>query len=95
MAGDPFRAFYESTFGGTRNVGRMEGLASIGLGLGFAAGGLQKADARGALMGLIGAYLVARGMSRHCPIKAVFQDGATHRLADGSSSDNRSAVTRS
>lgn len=72
---DMVHGLYEGVFGGPRNVGRVEGLASIGLGLGMAAGGLQKADMRGAIMGLVGAYLVARGMTHHCAVKAAIQGG--------------------
>lgn len=94
MDRDPFRAFYDGTFGGPRNIGRMEGLASLGIGLGFAAGGLQKADGRGLVMGLIGAYLVARGLSRHCPIKAMVQDGGLMQRVAGEAEGDRSALSR-
>jgi uncharacterized membrane protein len=72
---------FQKTFGGPRNVGWAEGLASIGIGLGLAAGGLQKADARGAIMGLLGAYLVTRGMTHHCPVKAMIEGGSNAQIA--------------
>ncbi|WP_404326296.1 hypothetical protein [Aerophototrophica crusticola] len=37
----------------------------------MAAGGLRRADGPGAIMGLAGAVMVARGMSGHCAVKSM------------------------
>ncbi len=64
------RHAYDSVFQGEANLGLGERIVSTGLGLAVAAGGLRKgASLPGAVMGLVGAALVARGMSGHCPVK--------------------------
>lgn len=64
------RHAYDSVFDGHTNLGMGERIVSTGLGLAVAAGGLRKgASVPGAIMGLVGAALVARGMSGHCPLK--------------------------
>ncbi|PWC89212.1 DUF2892 domain-containing protein [Azospirillum sp. TSO5] len=64
------RDAYDSVFEGHTNMGMGERIVSTGLGLAVAAGGLRKgASIPGAIMGLVGAALVARGMSGHCPVK--------------------------
>jgi uncharacterized membrane protein len=84
---------YDRLFGGERNMGMGERVASTGLGLAMAAGGLRRgADLPGALMGIVGAAMVARGMSGHCPVKASFADGShrlEHRSADVEPIDRR------
>ena len=77
------RHAYESTVHGDRNLGLGERIVSTGLGLAVAAGGLRRgASLPGAIMGLVGAALVARGMTGHCPIKEQLggghQDQLTH-----------------
>ncbi|MBP2310926.1 YgaP family membrane protein [Azospirillum soli] len=77
------RHTYDRFFGGEQNLGSMERAVSAGLGLIMAAGGLRRgADLSGTIMGLAGAAMVARGMSGHCPIKAMMEGGERHRLTD-------------
>ncbi len=79
-AENAIRQTYDRFFGGERNMGSLERAISTGLGLIMAAGGVRRgADLRGAAMGLAGAALVARGMSGHCPVKAMVE-GDHHRL---------------
>lgn len=73
---------YDRFFGGERNLGPLERAVSTGLGLIMAAGGVRRADVPGAIMGLAGAALVARGMSGHCPMKAMMQGDGHHGLSD-------------
>lgn len=92
-AENAIRQTYDSLFGGERNMGSVERAVSTGLGLILAAGGLRRgADWRGAVMGLAGAAMVARGMSGHCPVKAAVLGGAPggdrHRLT-GRGTDDR------
>lgn len=95
------RQAYDSVFGGDHNLGGGERIVSTGLGLAMAAGGLRKgASLPGALMGLAGAYLVARGMSGHCPLKSALSgsgrsgldDESPHRLTG--SADHREEMER-
>lgn len=78
---------YERFFGGERNLGPMERAVSTGLGLIMAAGGVRRADVPGAIMGLAGAALVARGMSGHCPMKAMMSGDGRHALSGGEGQD--------
>ncbi len=64
------RGTYDTVFGGERNLSTLERVTSVGLGLIMAAAGVNRADLPGAIMGLTGGALVARGMSGHCPIKS-------------------------
>ena len=64
------RDTYDTVFGGERNMSTLERVTSVGLGLIMAAAGVNRADLPGAVMGLTGGALVARGMSGHCPIKS-------------------------
>jgi len=64
------RDTYDTVFGGDRNLSTLERVTSVGLGLIMAAAGVNRADLPGAVMGLAGGALVARGMSGHCPIKS-------------------------
>lgn len=64
------RDTYDTVFGGERNLSTLERVTSVGLGLIMAAAGVNRADLPGAVMGLTGGALVARGMSGHCPIKS-------------------------
>jgi uncharacterized membrane protein len=74
---------YDRIFGGGKNMGMGERIVSTGLGLAVAAGGLRRGgDLPGAIMGIFGAALVARGMSGHCPVKAAFEGGHA-QIADG------------
>lgn len=66
----PFQQAYRSVFGGRRNLSTGERAGSVVLGLAMAAGGLKRADGWGALLGLAGMALTARGMSGHCPVKS-------------------------
>lgn len=82
------RHTYDRFFGGERNLGSMERAVSTGLGLIMAAGGLRRgADLPGTIMGLAGAAMVARGMSGHCPVKAMME-GNHHRLASPEDDDH-------
>ncbi|SMF91516.1 Protein of unknown function [Azospirillum oryzae] len=80
------RDAYDSVFEGHTNMGMGERIVSTGLGLAVAAGGLRKgASIPGAIMGLVGAALVARGMSGHCPVKERLSGHQHDRLGhDGS-----------
>lgn len=70
------RHAYDSAFAGDQNLGLGERIVSTGLGLAVAAGGLRRgASVPGAIMGLVGAALVARGMSGHCPLKERLEGG--------------------
>lgn len=74
------RDTYDTVFGGERNMSTLERVTSVGLGLIVAAAGVNRADLPGAVMGLTGGALVARGMSGHCPIKsAMGYDGHHHQ----------------
>ena len=64
------RDTYDTMFGGERNMSTLERATSVGLGLIMAAAGVNRADLPGAIMGLAGGALVARGMSGHCPVKS-------------------------
>ncbi|KAA1054471.1 YgaP family membrane protein [Azospirillum argentinense] len=81
-AENAIRHTYDRFFGGERNLGPLERAVSTGLGLVMAAGGVRRgADVRGTIMGLAGAALVARGMSGHCPLKAMVADEDHDRLS--------------
>lgn len=84
MAGDnAIMETYDRVFGGERNMGMLERAASTGFGLVLAAAGLQRgADLPGTLMGIAGAALVARGMSGHCPVKAMLDSDGNDRISD-------------
>ncbi|BAI76001.1 hypothetical protein AZL_d01750 (plasmid) [Azospirillum sp. B510] len=75
-------------FGDQPNMGMGERIVSTGLGLAVAAGGLRKgASLPGAIMGLVGAALVARGMSGHCPVKERLFGHRQDRLGYGGTHD--------
>jgi len=77
------RHAYDRAFHGDRNLDLGERIVSTGLGLAVAAGGLRKgASLSGAIMGLVGAALVARGMSGHCPVKEQVEARHRNRLGD-------------
>lgn len=97
MAENAMVQTYRRMFGGDENVGRAEAGISTALGLALAAAGLRKADARGLLMGLGGALLVARGMSRHCPAKAYLGHRAQepHQEFGGRGGDDYARLARS
>jgi len=82
-AENAIRDTYDRFFGGEQNMGSVERALSTGLGLIMAAGGVRRADWQGAIMGLAGAALVARGMSGHCPVKAMMEDGGGHHRLTG------------
>jgi uncharacterized membrane protein len=69
------RSAIDTVFGGEQNMSTVERAVSVGIGLAMAAGGLRRADGPGALMGLAGAALVARGMTGHCGVKAMLDSG--------------------
>lgn len=70
------RHAYDSAFQGNQNLGLGERIVSTGLGLAVAAGGLRRgASVPGAIMGLVGAALVLRGMSGHCALKERLEAG--------------------
>lgn len=69
------RSAYDHTFGGDHNMSTMERAGSVAVGLAIAAGSLARPDIRGVAMLLAGAALVARGMTGHCPVKAMLADG--------------------
>ncbi|WP_434623867.1 YgaP family membrane protein [Azospirillum sp. B2RO_4] len=80
------RDAYDSVFEGHTNLGMGERIVSTGLGLAVAAGGLRKgASIPGAIMGLVGAALVARGMSGHCPVKERLSGHQQDRLGHSGS----------
>ncbi|AWK90118.1 YgaP family membrane protein [Azospirillum thermophilum] len=84
------RHAYDQVFGGDQNLGTGERIVSTGLGLAMAAGGLRKgASWQGAVMGLVGAALIARGMSGHCPMKAAMQGGDSQGWMSGGHSHDR------
>jgi hypothetical protein len=72
---------YEDTFQGDRNMSFGERAASTVFGLAMAAGGLNRGGLSGALMGVAGAALVARGLNGHCPVKAMMQEKGYGPLA--------------
>ncbi|MBP2290931.1 YgaP family membrane protein [Azospirillum rugosum] len=88
-AENAIQSTYDRFFGGERNLGPVERAVSTGLGLIMAAGGVRRADVPGAIMGLAGAALVARGMSGHCPMKAMMQGDGHHGLSDMSGGDGQ------
>lgn len=71
-----------SGLGAPRNLSAGERVGSVVLGLAMAAGGLKRADGWGALLGLAGMALTARGVSGRCPVKSIAGDpGAAGRTA--------------
>lgn len=94
------RHAYDSVFEGQTNLSMGERIVSTGLGLAVAAGGLRKgASVPGAIMGLVGAALVARGMSGHCPMKERLygghQDSLGHHGSHGSADAGSDRMSRS
>jgi uncharacterized membrane protein len=81
MAQDTLSHAYERTFGGSPNMSRGESAASIAFGILLVAGAVRRPDWRGLLMGLGGSALVARGLTRHCPVKAALQGHQQGRMA--------------
>ena len=73
----PLQQAYDSVFGGRRNLSTGERVGSVALGLAMAAGGLKRADGWGALLGLAGMALTARGVSGHCPVKSMAGESVT------------------
>ncbi|HZH26612.1 MAG TPA: YgaP-like transmembrane domain [Azospirillaceae bacterium] len=61
-------------FGGAKNMGTAESVGSVVFGLAMAAGAVRQPNLRGLLMVVGGGLLVARGMSRHCPVKAMIEN---------------------
>ncbi|CAO3427875.1 YgaP family membrane protein [Azospirillum doebereinerae] len=83
------RDAYDSVFQGNQNLGMGERVVSTGLGLAVAAGGLRRgASIPGAIMGLVGAALVARGMSGHCPLKERLEGGGHQDRLDHHDSED-------
>lgn len=81
MAQDTLSNAYQRTFGGSPNMSRGESAASIAFGILLAAGAVRRPDWRGLLMGLGGSALVARGLTRHCPVKSALQGQEQGRMA--------------
>jgi uncharacterized membrane protein len=54
------------------NVGEAERFASVLGGVAFASYGLRKASLGGELLALLGAMLVHRGLTGHCPLLQAF-----------------------
>jgi uncharacterized membrane protein len=79
------RDTYDQVFGGEQNMSMTERVASSGFGLILAAAGVNRAGLPGALMGIAGAALVARGMSGHCPVKAMME--GDHAIGHGGRQD--------
>ena len=77
---------YHRTIEGERNLSFVERAASVGFGLALAAGGLRRLGWQGALMGVAGGLLAARGLSGHCAVKQMIEDrnGQSPRIADRS-----------
>ncbi len=71
---------YEDVFQGEQNLTFTERAASTIFGLVMAAGGLNRGGLPGALMGIAGAALVARGLNGHCPFKAMIQGGGSRSM---------------
>jgi len=85
------RDTYDSVFGGERNMSTLERATSVGLGLIMAAAGVNRADVPGAIMGLVGGALVARGMSGHCPIKSAIGYDDHHQVGHRGSAHGEAA----
>ena len=81
MAQDTYSHAFARTFGGGPNISRGEGAASIAFGLLLAAGAVRRPDWSGLIMALGGSALVARGLTRHCPVKAAIQGQERGRMA--------------
>jgi uncharacterized membrane protein len=85
------RDTYDTVFGGERNMSTLERVTSVGLGLIMAAAGVNRADLPGAVMGLTGGALVARGMSGHCPVKSAMGYDSHQQLTHHRDSGHRTS----
>ncbi|EWY38821.1 hypothetical protein N825_10010 [Skermanella stibiiresistens SB22] len=65
---------YERVAGGEENLSQVERWTSMLGGVVLAAAGLRRGGVQGAIMGVAGGLLAARGMSGHCAIKAMIEE---------------------
>jgi hypothetical protein len=65
---------YEQVVGGEENLSQVERWTSMLGGVVLAAAGLRRGGIQGAVMGVAGGLLAARGLSGHCAVKAMLQD---------------------
>ena len=69
---------YERVAGGEENLSQVERWTSMLGGVVLAAAGLRRGGVQGAIMGVAGGLLAARGMSGHCAIKAMIDERSGH-----------------
>ena len=67
---------YEQVAGGEENLSQVERWTSMLGGVVLAAAGLRRGGVQGAVMGVAGGLLAARGLSGHCAVKALLNERA-------------------
>jgi hypothetical protein len=85
---------YEQVAGGEENLSQVERWTSMLGGVVLAAAGLRRGGVQGAVMGVAGGLLAARGLSGHCAVKAMMNErpgGYLDRAADYLNPDRRSS----
>jgi hypothetical protein len=85
---------YEQVAGGEENLSQVERWTSMLGGVVLAAAGLRRGGVQGAVMGVAGGLLAARGLSGHCAVKAMINErpgGYLDRAADYLNPDRRSS----
>ena len=65
---------YEQVAGGEENLSQVERWTSMLGGVVLAAAGLRRGGVQGAVMGVAGGLLAARGLSGHCAVKALLNE---------------------
>ena len=65
---------YEQVAGGEENLSQVERWTSMLGGVVLAAAGLRRGGVQGAVMGVAGGLLAARGLSGHCAVKAIMNE---------------------
>jgi hypothetical protein len=88
---------YEQVAGGEENLSQVERWTSMLGGVVLAAAGLRRGGVQGAVMGVAGGLLAARGLSGHCAVKAMMNErpgGYLDRAADYLNPDRRSSDER-
>jgi uncharacterized membrane protein len=65
---------YEQVAGGEENLSQVERWTSMLGGVVLAAASLRRGGVQGAVMGVAGGLLAARGLSGHCAVKALINE---------------------
>ena len=88
---------YEQVAGGEENLSQVERWTSMLGGVVLAAAGLRRGGVQGAVMGVAGGLLAARGLSGHCAVKALLNErsgGYQARTEDYLEPERRSSNDR-